>query len=114
MQRIKFYEELPEMEFLAGDTLDTFVIETDTEELTGADMYLILTTRQNPNEAVVRKKCTLTGENTFEVQLTSTETNGLNEGWYFLLFCLEYASGYDFKKLQGNVYVHSSVRRPQE
>lgn len=114
MQTVKFYEELPEMEFLAGDTLNTFVIETDTDQLSGADMYLILTTRKNPNEAIIRKKCTLTGDNTFEVQLTSTETSGLNEGWYILLFCLEYSSGNDYKKLQGDVYVHSSVGRAQE
>ena len=111
MQSIYFYDKIPDMEFLAGDTLDTFVIETDTDVLSEATMYLIISAGSNPVEAIVSKQCSQTAATTFEVQLTSADTEILSEGEYNLDFVLQFSSGNSYKKLHGKVYVHSSVRR---
>ena len=107
MQPIKFYNELPEMEFNAGDTLPAFSVTVSEESLSGASMNLVLLLRSNPVEAALTKACTLSGS-TFSVQLTSSDTSGLNEGEYIMEFIMT-LSGNSYKKLRGNVYIHGST-----
>lgn len=104
---IKFYDKLPDMEFVAGDTLRPFSVTVSEDNLSGASMDLILSLRSNPVEAALTKACTLSGS-TFSVQLTSGDTSGLNEGEYIMEFVMT-LSGNSYKKLRGSVYVHGST-----
>lgn len=94
---VKFYEILPEMECLQGDTLPAFLIEAEGTD-PDMHMYLILASQYKPQMTVVRKECTATG-NGFQVQLTSEETKTLR-GTYQLHFCLS-ANGLKYKKIAG-------------
>lgn len=107
MQPIKFYNELPDMEFTAGDTLPAFSVTVSEESLNDASMNLILSLMSNPVEAALTKTCTPSGS-TFSVQLTSSDTSGLNEGEYIMEFALT-LNGNCYKKLRGSVYVHGST-----
>lgn len=105
---IKFYDELPDMEFTAGDTLPEFSVTVSANNLNSAAMLLILSPKSNPVEAAISKSCTLSSGSTYTVQLTSEDTTGLVEGEYIMEFALT-SAGNAYKKLRGSVYVHGSV-----
>ena len=109
MQPVKFYEELPDMEFTAGDTLPEFSVTVSESSLSGATMLLILSLKSNPVEAAISKSCTLSSGSTYTVQLTSDDTTGLVEGEYIIEFALILSGGNVYKKLRGSVYVHGSI-----
>lgn len=104
---IRFYDKIPDMEIIAGDTLRPFSVTVSEESLNDASMNLILSLRSNPVEAALTKACTPSGS-TFSVQLTSSDTSGLNEGEYIMEFALT-LNGNCYKKLRGSVYVHGST-----
>ena len=108
MQSIKFYDELPDMEFTAGDTLKTFVVEANID-LRGTRMFVILARKTNPVEEVLSVECTLVNDRTYKVQLTSAHTKGLSEGLYEMHFSLRAPDGINhYDKLRGDVYVHAA------
>ena len=100
---MNFYDKLPDMECLSGDTLPAFHVQVD-ENVSGATMQIILARKETPDVAVVIKDCTAeTGG--FVVQLTNAETKDLLEGTYVMLFELS-QDDLKLKKLVGNLYVH--------
>lgn len=100
---MNFYEKLPDMECLSGDTLPAFHVQVD-EDVSGATMQIILARKETPDVAVVIKDCTAeTGG--FVVQLTSDETADLVEGTHIVLFELT-QNGKKLRKLVGEIYVH--------
>ena len=100
MNVLRFYEELPDMECLSGDTLPAFTIGVDTDT-TGCSMQLILAERDG--DQVVYNDCTQV-DGGFSVQLTSAETTGLS-GVYELHFCMTDADGLCYRKLAGTLIV---------
>lgn len=103
---MKFYDKLPDMECLSGDTLPVFHVKVEDTDLTGCTMQFILADSGSPGTAVLSKACTSETDG-FAVQLTSEDTSSLTEGTYFMHFCLTDANGYNFRKLAGLLYVHS-------
>ena len=100
---MNFYDKLPDMECLSGDTLPAFHVQVD-ENVSGATMQIILARKETPDVAVVIKDCTAeTGG--FVVQLTSDETADLAEGTHIMLFELN-QNGKKLKKLVGELYAH--------
>lgn len=100
---MNFYEKLPDMECLSGDTLPAFHVQVD-EDVSGATMQIILARKETPDVAVVIKDCTAeTGG--FVVQLTDYETTNLLEGTYIIIFEMA-QNNRKLKKLEGELYVH--------
>ncbi len=115
MQSIKFYDELPDMEFTAGDTLPVININVDVEDGTStADcaMKLIVSKRMDAASPVIVKDCTVDGttDSVFHVQLTTEDTIKLNEGEYTLFFILIDTENNEYKKIVANVYVHAAPK----
>jgi hypothetical protein len=105
---IKFYDKLPDMECLAGDTSPVFNIEVETTyDLSECTMYMVLCKDTDTTKAVVSKGCVF-DENVFKAQLTSTETAGLSEGSYSLYFSLHTPNELKHKKLYGHIYIRAS------
>ena len=98
---MRFYEKLPDMECIIGDTLPEFNISVDGEtSLSGCTMQLIVADSKAPETAVICKECTaVTGG--FKVILTSEETALLSgETVYFMHFRL-IKNGLSYRKLRG-------------
>ena len=113
MNTIKFYNELPSMEDLQGDTLPDFLIDTELEDLTGFSMELILEDTKTAGSITFRKNCAkIVSEETelFTVQLTSEETENFC-GSYRLYFWLYAGDGLKYKKLAGTL---TFIPTPQE
>lgn len=109
MQSMKFYDELPDMEFTAGDTLPVFSVAVRANNLSDTRMFLIMARKTNPVESVLSVECTRINNTTFKVQLTSALTRDLNEGLYEMHFSLRAPDGVThFDKLRGDVYVHAA------
>ncbi len=100
MNVLRFYDHLPDMECLSGDTLPVFTVSVDTD-VTGCSMQLILA--NTDGEQVVCKDCAQVGGG-FSVQLTSTDTARMS-GVYQLQFCLKDAGGLCYRKLAGTLTV---------
>ncbi|MBE6851760.1 MAG: hypothetical protein E7504_08595 [Ruminococcus sp.] len=107
MKEHKFYNELPPMICLAGDTIGPFLIalhdngqHVSTE---GCTMRVIIAASDNPTVPVLNKECTAV-EGGFEVTITSAETVDWN-GDYDLHFALYDASGLIHRKLYGTLHV---------
>lgn len=110
---IDFYDKLPDMRCIAGDTLPTFVVSVDADSLTGCRMQLIAAKSSDPTMAVLCKECELTAidsEECFAVTLTSEDTGSLSEGIYLLHFRMIGANGLDYRKLYGQLYVSSAAK----
>lgn len=113
---LSFFDKIPDMECLQGDTLPSFEVKIDDDlyaQLTGNDppesaMYLLVSKKSDPARALVQKKATLdtVGEQ-FVVELNGTDTATLLEGSYVLNFVLD-IEGAHFKKLTGNLYVKAA------
>ena len=109
MNRITFYERIPDMVCLAGDTLPTFVVTVDLDEgetLDGCSMQLIVNDYQDHSTAVLCRDCTALPDGTgFAYTLTSSDTAGLS-GVFELHFRLIDADGLSQRKLYGILTVN--------
>ena len=52
---LKFYDEMPEMTFFAGDTLPTFTITVDSENLDGCEMQMLISKLKPSENAIIEK-----------------------------------------------------------
>ena len=105
-----FYDKLPDMECLSGDTLPDFKISVESEDgLDGCRMQLILAKFNTPDVCYVCKECDLT-EDGFTVQLDSSDTSKLSEGTYDMHFRLISPDGKSYRKLFGSLYVHTAAQ----
>lgn len=102
---MKFYNEIPDMEFLSGDTLPAFHVQVEGSDAAGSTMECIVSRSSALNVAVITKTCTPESGG-FMVQLTSDDTAALIEGSYQIHFRLM-NNGLSLRKLKGNIYVHS-------
>lgn len=103
---IKFYDEIPEMTFFAGDTLPTFTITVDRDNLDGCEMQMVISRLKPSENEIIRKNCISASEG-FIVQLTSSETKNLYEGTYRISFVMTDKTGLEYIKLSGLAYVRS-------
>lgn len=110
MNKITFYNRIPDMECLAGDTLDTMEIEvTGLENLTSPSMKVVVSKKGKENNIVVQKSCSLNGEGTgFTVTIDSDDTERLN-GVYWVDFILT-ANSVHYKKLRGILVVYPQYK----
>lgn len=102
---MKFYNKIPDMEFLSGDTLPAFHVQVEGSDVAGSTMECIVCRSTAPTVAVITKACTPESGG-FMVQLTSEDTAPLIEGSYQIHFRLM-NNGLSLRKLKGNIYVHS-------
>lgn len=102
---MKFYDEMPDFEFLTGDTLPVFHVQVEDVDTNNCTMECIVSRKTTPNVAVIIKECTAEPGG-FVVQLTSDDTSALIEGTYLIHFRLV-DSGLSLRKLMGQLYVHS-------
>ena len=109
MKQVKFYQTLPEMECLRGDTLRAFKIRTSQEDPTGSTMKMIIEMQGSPGAVVKEKECQLDGT-VFRVQITSEDTSEL-EGIYRIHFCLTDTNGLKYRKLAGTLNVKPTSQR---
>ncbi len=109
MQIVKFYDNIPTMECLQGDTLDEFEISVDDwDSLDGCTMQVILEDQKLLGTAKKIKDCVLS-DGCFKVQLTSADTSGLN-GVYNMHFRMKDADGLSHRKLYGILIVRRTVQ----
>lgn len=104
---IKFYNEIPEMEFFTGDTLPFFTVEVEGEDVSDCSMAVTIAKTNSPEIAVIRKECTKT-DNGFQVHITTHETSKLKEGAYIMRFQLTDPNGLSYIKLSGLAYVRAN------
>lgn len=102
---MKFYDKLPDMEFLSGDTLPAFHVEVEGTIQSGSTMECIVSKSTTPTTSVITKECTAESGG-FVVQLTSEDTTSLTEGSYLIHFRL-ISGDLSFRKLAGTMYIHS-------
>ncbi len=102
---MKFYNEIPDMEFLSGDTLPAFHVQVEGTIPSGSTMECIVSKSTTTTTSVITKVCTAE-EGGFAVQLTSEDTTSLTEGSYLIHFRL-ISGDLSFRKLAGMMYVHS-------
>jgi len=96
---IKFYDKIPDMECLEGDTLSSFIISAEADELTNCRMQCIIAAWDEPETAVLTKECTATDDG-FAVILTSEDTQGL-AGLFHMHFRFIGANNLSYRKLSG-------------
>ena len=96
---LTFYDRIPDMECIQGDTLPVFEISVDGNHDSGS-MVLLIAPKNDPTRAAAEIKGSAT-KNGFAVQITSRETSLLTEGTYLLVFCLVSSDGLCYKKLAG-------------
>jgi|GEM_PF-686363 hypothetical protein rflaF_05894 len=105
-----FYDKLPDMECLSGDTLPDFTISVDTDnDLSGCRMQLILARSNAPETCVVCKECDPV-KGGFTVRLESSDTVKLGEDTYDMHFRLIAPDGKSYRKLAGSLYVHTAAQ----
>lgn len=108
MELLDMFAKTESMRCFRRDTLPTFYIKTDADDLTGCTMNLILEKTSRPGLAVITKAC---AEYTFDddvlgysVQLTTTETANLL-GLYRMHFVLTDSGSNEYRKLVGTLEV---------
>ena len=106
---MRFYDKLPDMECLSGDTLRTFIISPKSGSFSGCSMQLIVARQNSKLSAIICKKCT-PESGVFKVQLTSEDTSKLTEGTHIIHFRLVDSSGLSHRKLVGQLYVHQAAK----
>lgn len=106
---IKFYDKLPDMECLSGDTLGTFRISPLSGNFSGCRMQIIVVRHDAPEFSAICKECTFENGG-FSVQLTSEDTSKLREGTHFVHFRLIDGGGLSHRKLAGRMYVHCAAQ----
>lgn len=103
---MKFYNQLPHMECVSGDTLPIFTVTVEGEGVSADRMELIVASSKSTDIAVICKRCTnIHGK--FRVRLDSHDTSKLSEGAYFLHFRMIGNDGLSYRKLYGSLYVHT-------
>lgn len=102
---LTFYDKIPDMECIQGDTLPVFKISVDGNQV-GGSMFLLIAPKNDPTRAAAEIKASAT-KNGFAVQITSRETSLLTEGTYLLVFCLV-SDGLCYKKLAGFMRVSAA------
>ena len=105
---MKYYDELPEMECLAGDTLPLFHISPKTGSFDGCRMELVIAGEKTPTTPLICKECKADSTG-FNVRLTSEDTSLLAEGCYDLHFRLIGREGLSYRKLAGKLVVHKAA-----
>ena len=100
---VKFYDEIPDMECLAGDTLASFIIGVEADELTNCSMQMLIAAYDEPEHAVISQNG-IASENGFVFTLTSNDTQNLT-GVYRMHFRLIGADGLSRRKLSGMLHV---------
>lgn len=108
--KINFFDRLPDMECLQGDTLPALNVTVNTEDsLSGCTMQVVLSRHYgDTSAAVLVKDCTLS-ESTFSVFLDSDDTSALAEDLYDIHFCLT-GAGLHYRKLAGELYVRAAAQ----
>lgn len=104
-----FFDRLPDMECLRGDTLGNFVISADTGSFNGCRMQVIIAKKDAPAAALICRECELL-DGKFRVLITSDDTIKLTEGMYMIHFRLIDGNGLSYRKLAGNLYVHQTAQ----
>lgn len=107
-----FYDKMPDMECLSGDTLPEFEVDVEVDSggsLSGCSMQVIVARSDEPQTAVICKSCEQT-ESGFAVTLTSEDTSRLGEYSYDIHFRLIDPDGNSYRKLFGRLYVHTAAR----
>ncbi|MDE6730057.1 MAG: hypothetical protein K2J71_04700 [Oscillospiraceae bacterium] len=108
MQTFKFFDTMPTMECLQGDTLETFQIHIESDSPENFTMQLILEDQKLLGTAKLTKNCTFS-DGCFQAQLTSNDTAGLH-GTYYMHFRLKNADGLSYRKLAGVLIVRPTVQ----
>ncbi|MDE6729716.1 MAG: hypothetical protein K2J71_02945 [Oscillospiraceae bacterium] len=108
MQTFKFYDTMPTMECLQGDTLETFQIHIESDSPENFTMQLILEDQKLLGTARLTKNCTFS-DGCFQVQLTSNNTANLH-GTYYMHFCMKDTNGLNYRKLAGILIVRRSIQ----
>lgn len=103
-----FFDRLPDMECLRGDTLGNFVISADTGSFDGCRMQVIVARKDAPEVALICKECELSGGE-FHVLISSSDTAELREGTHAVHFRLIDENGLSYRKLAGNLYVYRTA-----
>ncbi len=104
-----FYDKMPDMECLVGDTMPKFSIEIEGN-LSGCSMKVIIAKANEPTKAVISKECESVSDG-FEVTLTHEDTSKLiGETAYRIHFEFTDAEGGKYKKLYGNLLMRSVPR----
>lgn len=98
MKTIKFYDSIPDMEWLQGDTLPEFYIGIENASAF-SELSLILESPEFPEQTVLTKEGTAS-DGGFTVQLTSEDTQNLS-GVYRYHICLTDNNGLKYKKITG-------------
>lgn len=109
--KIKFYQQLADMECLQGDTLPAFSIQAENAE--NCSMCMILEDTAFPGSRKLQKSCEKTAsEDTvvFSVQLTSEDTKTL-AGTYRLTFWLTDENHLTYVKLAGTLTVSQTPQK---
>ena len=100
-----FFDRLPDMECLSGDTLGTFCISPKDGSFLGCRMQVIVANCRSPKVISICRECALS-QGIFRVTLTSEDTKSLGEGVYTLHFRLIDSAGLSYRKLAGKLLVH--------
>ncbi len=100
---IKFYDKIPDMECLQGDTLPSFIISAEADELTDCRMQCIIAAWDEPEKAVFTKECTATDDG-FAVILNSEDIENL-KGLFHMHFRFIGANGLSYRKLSGTLHI---------
>lgn len=104
-----FFDRLPDMECLKGDTLGNFVISADTGSFNSCRMQVIIARKDAPATALICRECELS-DGEFHVLISSDDTMKLSEGTYMIHFRLIDANGLSYRKLAGNLYIHQTAQ----
>ena len=101
MPSVQFYQKIPDMECLQGDTLPVFRIKPENiSDISDYAMCLIL---EKDSGIVIQKSCT-PDEDAFSVQLTSADTAALS-GIYQMHFRMTDIRGLFYRKITGTFKV---------
>ncbi|MDE6519231.1 MAG: hypothetical protein K2K91_02070 [Ruminococcus sp.] len=104
-----FFDRIPDMECLRGDTLGNFVISAESDDFTNCRMQVIIAKRESSAIALICKECEFS-DGEFHVLITSDDTAKLSEGTYIIHFRLIDGSGLSYRKLVGNLYVYQAAQ----
>ena len=106
---VKFYNEMPEMTFFAGDTLPIFTVTVNRNSLENCSMRMVVSRINPPKEAIIVKDCNKYPD-CFQGHLQSSDTKNLQEGTYRISFIMTDNDGLEYIKLSGIMHVRSTAR----
>lgn len=103
---MKIYQEIPDLEILAGDTPPQIHITVTGTSLTGLTAAARIIPARAPNTTIRTITCSA-AEDGFNVQLASTDTIGL-DGVYYLDVTIS-GTNVQYKRLRGTLIVRKSA-----